>query len=39
MLQVVLDSIDMNDHTGITGNLAKFVLGLMTIVFDVSEHL
>jgi cystinosin len=39
MLQVVLDSIDMNDLTGITGNLAKFVLGLMTIFFDVSEHL
>jgi cystinosin len=35
MLQVVLDSLDMNDLTGITGNLAKFALGLSTIIFDV----
>jgi hypothetical protein len=35
MVQVVLDSVDMNDVTGITGNLAKFSLGLATIFFDV----
>eukprot|EP00980_Cylindrotheca_fusiformis_P004977 scaffold1054_cov124-Cylindrotheca_fusiformis.AAC.17 len=31
---VVLDSIDMQDFTGITGNMAKFVLGFATIFFD-----
>ena len=35
MLQVVLDSVDMNDMSGITGNMAKFILGLATIGFDV----
>jgi len=34
MLQVVLDSIDTNNLSGITGNMAKFVLGLATIGFD-----
>ena len=37
MLQVVLDSLAMNDVTGITGNMAKFVLGLATLGFDVSR--
>ena len=34
MLQIVLDSYDMQDITGITGNLAKFALGFATIFFD-----
>lgn len=34
MLQIVLDSWDMQDITGITGNLAKFALGFATIFFD-----
>lgn len=38
MLQIVLDSLDMEDLTGITGNMAKFALGLATIFFDVSER-
>ena len=38
MLQVVLDAMDMNDLTGITGNMAKFVLGFATIFFDVSDR-
>lgn len=36
MIQIVLDSIDMQDITGITGNMAKFALGIATIFFDVS---
>lgn len=36
MLQIVLDSIDMNNRSGITGNFAKFLLGFATIFFDVS---
>lgn len=36
MLQVVLDSIDMDNLSGITGNFAKFLLGFATIFFDVS---
>jgi len=34
MLQIMLDSWDMQDITGITGNLAKFALGFATIFFD-----
>mmetsp|Transcript_19725 Transcript_19725/g.48463 ORF Transcript_19725/g.48463 Transcript_19725/m.48463 type:complete len:454 (+) Transcript_19725:47-1408(+) len=34
MLQIVLDSWDMNDLTGLTGNMAKFALGFATIFFD-----
>mmetsp|Transcript_15881 Transcript_15881/g.36617 ORF Transcript_15881/g.36617 Transcript_15881/m.36617 type:complete len:458 (-) Transcript_15881:265-1638(-) len=34
MLQITLDSIDMKDITGITGNMAKFALGFATIFFD-----
>mmetsp|Transcript_14913 Transcript_14913/g.33836 ORF Transcript_14913/g.33836 Transcript_14913/m.33836 type:complete len:492 (+) Transcript_14913:186-1661(+) len=34
MLQIVFDSLNMNDLTGITGNVAKFALGLATIFFD-----
>lgn len=33
-LQLVFDCWDMNDWTGITGNLAKFFLGFVSIVFD-----
>lgn len=36
MIQIVFDSIDMQDITGITGNMAKFALGFATIFFDVS---
>jgi len=36
MMQIVLDSVNMNDMSGITGNMAKFALGLATIFFDVS---
>lgn len=35
MIQICLDSWDMNDLTGITGNMAKLALGLATIFFDV----
>lgn len=33
--QLVLDCVDMNDFSGITGNLAKFGLGFVSIFFDV----
>ena len=36
MIQVVCDSWNMHDITGITGDLAKFALGFATILFDVS---
>jgi cystinosin len=32
--QLVLDCLDMGDWTGITGNLAKFFLGFVSISFD-----
>jgi len=35
LLQLMLDCGDMGDWTGITGNWAKFGLGLVSIVFDV----
>ncbi|VEU40038.1 unnamed protein product [Pseudo-nitzschia multistriata] len=41
MLQITLDSADMRDMTGITGNIAKFALGFATIFFDAiffSQH-
>lgn len=34
VLQLVFDCADMGDWTGITGNLAKFGLGFVSIVFD-----
>ena len=34
MLQIIFDSIDMQDITGITGNMAKLALGLATLFFD-----
>jgi len=34
MIQVVLDSVDMGDWRGVTGNFAKFALGFITISFD-----
>jgi cystinosin len=34
-MQVIFDCADMGDWTGITGNLAKFLLGCVSIVFDV----
>ena len=34
-LQLVLDSADLGDFTGITGNLAKFGLGSISILFDI----
>jgi len=37
MMQIVLDSIDMRDITGITGNMAKLALGVTTLFFDVSS--
>lgn len=33
--QLVLDCADMNDFSGITGNLAKFGLGFVSILFDI----
>ena len=33
-LQLVLDCADLGDFTGITGNLAKFGLGFVSITFD-----
>jgi cystinosin len=33
--QLVLDCVDMNDFSGITGNLAKFGLGFVSIFFDI----
>lgn len=35
VLQLVLDCANMGDWTGITGNVAKFVLGNVSIFFDV----
>jgi cystinosin len=35
MLQIVLDSASRGSWSGITGNLAKFGLGLATLLFDV----
>jgi cystinosin len=34
ILQLVLDCADLGDFSGITGNLAKFGLGFVSIVFD-----
>lgn len=34
-LQLVLDCADMGDFAGITGNLAKFCLGSVSILFDI----
>ena len=34
-LQLFLDCLDLNDFSGITHNLAKFVLGSQSIVFDI----
>mmetsp|Transcript_5011 Transcript_5011/g.7600 ORF Transcript_5011/g.7600 Transcript_5011/m.7600 type:complete len:439 (+) Transcript_5011:204-1520(+) len=34
LIQIVFDSLDMHDMTGITGNLAKFILGFATLFFD-----
>lgn len=34
MMQLVLDSADLKDWSGITGNLAKLGLSVVTIVFD-----
>jgi len=34
LLQIVGDSIDMHDFTGITGNWAKFLLGCISLFFD-----
>lgn len=36
MIQILLDSWDMKDLSGITGNMAKLALGVATIGFDVS---
>jgi cystinosin len=33
-VQLVLDCLDIGDWTGITGNLAKFFLGFVSISFD-----
>jgi cystinosin len=33
-LQLVLDCTDMGDFSGITGNVAKFALGSISLVFD-----
>jgi cystinosin len=34
-LQLVLDCWDLHDFTGITGNIAKFGLGSVSIFFDI----
>jgi cystinosin len=34
-LQLVLDCADLHDFSGITGNLAKFALGTVSILFDI----
>lgn len=34
-LQLVLDCADLGDFSGITGNVAKFLLGFVSIVFDI----
>jgi cystinosin len=34
-LQLILDCANMHDFTGITGNLAKFALGSVSILFDI----
>jgi hypothetical protein len=34
MVQIVLDAFILRDMSGITGNLAKFLLGFATIIFD-----
>jgi cystinosin len=34
-LQLIMDCADLGDWTGITGNLAKFGLGVVSIFFDV----
>lgn len=34
-LQLVFDCTDLHDFTGITGNLAKFGLGFVSIIFDI----
>ncbi|GAX16130.1 cystinosin [Fistulifera solaris] len=34
-LQLVLDSMDMKDWAGITGNPAKLCLGIISIIFDI----
>lgn len=41
ILQLVLDCHNMGDWTGITGNLAKFCLGFVSVVFDlmfITQH-
>lgn len=35
LLQLILDSIDLKDWGGVTGNLAKLGLSLVTIFFDI----
>jgi len=40
-LQLVLDSAALQDFSGITGNLAKLMLGCVSIVFDaifITQH-
>ena len=34
-LQLVFDCADLGDWTGITGNIAKFGLGFVSITFDI----
>jgi cystinosin len=34
-LQLIFDCLDLKDFTGITGNLAKFCLGSVSIFFDI----
>jgi cystinosin len=36
MIQIIFDSIMLHDISGMTGNMAKFLLGFVTIFFDVS---
>ena len=38
MIQLVFDCLDMNNFDGIFGNWAKFVLSLITLVFDVRKR-
>jgi len=34
LLQLILDSVDLRDFSGIEGNWAKFLLGVFTLIFD-----
>ena len=39
LMQLYFDCVDMNNFAGILGNWAKFILSLLTLIFDVSFFL